>query len=211
MTALRISRVEPRCDVLGPGTRFVVWVQGCPLRCRGCVAPGSLSFDGGHDVEIGELADRILAEPELAGVTFSGGEPFAQAEGLAALVRLVRAVRPEFSVMSYSGFTLERLQRRGTPPQRDLLDLLDILVDGPYRQELHGALRWRGSSNQRINLLSDRHPEVAGLPDVSVGLQMSMESDGMLRWAGVPPVQDFAQHLEQKLAERGLSTEEVTP
>lgn len=199
---LQVAGTVDRCEVLGPGSRFVIWVQGCPLRCAGCVAPETLPFDGGEAVPVADLAERILATPQLDGVTFSGGEPFAQAEALAHLVDLVREAR-DISVMSYSGYALRWLERRGSAGQLGLLRRLDILVDGPYRRELHDALLWRGSSNQRIHLLTSRHASLAAVPDVSAGLQVLVGSEG-LRWLGVPPTVGFREALEQRLAEAGI-------
>jgi len=150
-----VSRVLDRCEVLGPGVRAVIWVQGCPLRCSGCIAPEMLSFEGGTVRTVAELTSWLCSLDEVEGVTLSGGEPFAQAEALALLLDEVRAVRPYFTAMSYSGFTLAAL-RRGTPAQQALLGRLDILIDGPYQPAKHGDLRWRGSSNQRLVPLTER-------------------------------------------------------
>lgn len=71
---LRLARRSNRCTVLGPGVRAVFWVQGCPLRCPGCVAPETLPFAGGEVVPVSRLADEIIALNEIEGLTFSGGE-----------------------------------------------------------------------------------------------------------------------------------------
>src|SRR6185437_8768369 len=96
----------------------------------------------------------------------------------------VRAVRPEFTAMSYSGFTHAAL-RRGTPAQRALLDRLDLLVDGPYQVARHGDLRWRGSANQRLIALTDRYRQVFTEPDVGAGIEFTVGIDRTLSWAGV--------------------------
>src|SRR5205823_8911105 len=122
---------------------------------------------GGVEVSVGELAEQIV-EQAVDGLTLSGGEPFAQAAALADLVQRVRAAR-DLSVMSYTGYVLEHLRRHGDSAQHRLLKSLDILVDGPYLANRHAKLRWRGSANQRLHYLTDRH-----LPqpdDDSAGLQ----------------------------------------
>jgi anaerobic ribonucleoside-triphosphate reductase activating protein len=182
---LVLSRVSPRTSVLGPGIRAVVWVHGCPLRCAGCIAPEDLPFEGGHRRAVDSLAAELNALPaDVGGLTLSGGEPMAQA---AALTRLVDALRAErdWSVMSYSGFTLEHLIRHGTDAQRSLVGRLDILVDGPYLARRHADLLWRGSANQRLRFLTRRHPAPAR--DRSAGLEFDI-TDGSLVWTGVPPV-----------------------
>jgi anaerobic ribonucleoside-triphosphate reductase activating protein len=105
---LILFRLSMKCTVLGPGTRAVLWVQGCPFTCPGCVVPESLPFSDGMTYRVEALADLIVANQDIDGVTFSGGEPMSQAAGLCHLIDRVRAVR-DLSFMSYSGFTLENL------------------------------------------------------------------------------------------------------
>jgi anaerobic ribonucleoside-triphosphate reductase activating protein len=190
---LQVAESHPACTVLGPGTRFVLWVQGCPLNCRECVSPQWIPFAGGQSTTVTEVAERILATP-VGGLTLSGGEPFAQAAALTRLVELLRA-RRDLSVMSYSGYTIEHLRAHGSPDQHRLLSQLDILVDGPYLAARHADLRWRGSANQRLHFLTDRHrPEPA---DDTAGLQFELAGDGGLRWLGVPVQPGFRSAFER--------------
>ncbi|MFD5452817.1 4Fe-4S single cluster domain-containing protein [Streptomyces sp. NPDC003470] len=202
-TRLSVARRLGHCTVLGPGTRAVIWVQGCPLRCHGCVAAETLPFEGGTAYTVGELADWLCALPDVEGVTLSGGEPFSQAAPLAALLDEVRARRPGLSAMAYSGFRYEAL-RRGGPDRQALLRRLDLLVDGPYVAARHAGLRWRGSANQRIVALTGRYAHLADQPDTSAGVELSLEADGSLSWAGVPPTPGFREGLEEQLAARGF-------
>lgn len=206
MSVVNVAELHPACEVLGPGSRFVVWVQGCPLNCQGCVSPQWIPSAGGRPEPVTDLAARI-ADEAVDGITFSGGEPFAQAEALTDLVDAVRA-RRDLSVLSYSGHTLAHLRRYGTAAQRRLLSRLDILIDGPYLPRRQASLRWRGSANQRIHLLSDRHRHLATEPDVSAGLQIELGHDGSLRWLGVPAVPDFRARLERRLGLIPPSAEE---
>jgi anaerobic ribonucleoside-triphosphate reductase activating protein len=201
MTVLIVSRVAERTSVLGPGLRAVVWVHGCPLRCAGCIAPEDLPFAGGDERPVPELAGWLGSLPaEITGVTFSGGEPMAQADALADLVDTIRRDR-DWSVMSFSGFTLEHLRRHGDAGQRRLLSRLDVLVDGPYLADRHADLRWRGSDNQRVHLLTDRHT----LPDSdrSAGIELLAGTDDVM-WIGVPPVPDFRGRFEQAMRDQGI-------
>src|SRR5690349_12278710 len=185
---VRVARVADHVDgLLGPGDRSVVWVQGCALRCAGCVVPESHDRSSGVPMAIDELADRLLAVAR-DGVTFSGGEPFLQAGALAEVSARLRAERPDLSLMSYTGYALGVLRTRGTPSQRALLEQLDLLVDGPFVQRRQGSFLWRGSGNQRIRVLTDRHrAELAGRPDVSAGVELELGEGGELTWHGVPP------------------------
>ena len=194
--------------VLGPGARAVVWVQGCPFKCPGCIVPESWDSAGGYELPIPDLAAWVLAQSGLDGLTLSGGEPMAQAEALAELVSQVRAQR-DLSVMCYTGYRLGDLTHRGTPDQHALLALCDILIDGPYIRSQHADLRWRGSRNQRVLALSPRHSaEVEALSaveghDHSAGLELTLD-DGGLTFAGVPVASGFRNEFEARLAARGI-------
>jgi anaerobic ribonucleoside-triphosphate reductase activating protein len=192
---LMIADTHPDCRVLGPGSRFAVWVQGCPLSCRGCVSPQWIPFEGGRPVDVDDLAAEIVTTA-VDGLTLSGGEPFAQAPALARLVAAVRTER-DLSVLCYSGYTLGWLENRGDAAQRALLGQLDVLIDGPYAERLHGDLRWRASSNQRVHRLSSR--PLPDEPDTSAGLQLEITPDGSVTWLGVPPVPGFRQDFERVL------------
>ena len=206
---LDVARISEHCTVLGPGVRAVIWVQGCPLRCKGCVAPEALEFGGGTPFPIGELATSLAALPHLEGVTFSGGEPFAQAPALVALVDEVRRLRPELSFLSYSGFTLERL-RRGSDAQRALLARLDVLIDGQFIDARHTDLMWRGSDNQRVHLLSDRYLDLqTNLDRRGHHMEFEVDDDGSISWMGIPP-RGFRDSLPVAFAGLGITLEQET-
>ncbi|WP_067986520.1 4Fe-4S single cluster domain-containing protein [Nocardia caishijiensis] len=143
-------------DSLGPGRRGVVWVQGCPLNCRGCVAPDWIPVEPNSLVTPEALATRLLAMPGIGGLTLSGGEPMLQAAGLAEVVRRVRAVR-DLDTICFTGFTLARLRRNPPAPLvEELLAEIDVLVDGPYVAARDTGRGLRGSDNQVVNHLTDR-------------------------------------------------------
>jgi anaerobic ribonucleoside-triphosphate reductase activating protein len=155
----RVAHWVACTEAEGPGKRFALWFQGCPLRCPGCCNPEMLSFDGGRDVPVAELARFVFdaAEREgVEGITLLGGEPLAHAAAGAALARLVR--EQELSVMIFSGYTLAEAQALPDPAVNELLALTDILVDGRYERDLPDtSRRWIGSKNQQIHFLSDRY------------------------------------------------------
>lgn len=205
---LSVAREHADCAVLGPGRRYAVWVQGCSLRCSDCISSQWLPFGGGVRVGVDELAGRILASGR-EGLTLSGGEPFEQPDALVELIDLVRRGR-DMSVMSFSGYTLERLRHTGNAGQRELLSRLDILVDGPYLRDRHGDLAWRGSSNQRVHLLGDRH-HPGEVPLQGVGLQVEITADAEVLWYGVPPYPGFRQAWERVYAPTAISRPEGDP
>jgi anaerobic ribonucleoside-triphosphate reductase activating protein len=195
-SSLRVARLIDHTRVLGPGTRAVVVVQGCHLRCRGCIAAATHPLDGGEEIRIEDLGAHLLALDDIDGVTLTGGEPFLQAPALSRLLDDLRGKRPEISAMSFSGYRVEWLRTKGSPAQRRLLDRLDVLVDGPYVRRLHADLRWRGSTNQRIHALSPRHrAEIEGTGDCGAGVEFTIDEELGLEWVGVPPVPDFAARL----------------
>ncbi len=132
----------------GPGIRTTVFAQGCPHHCPGCHNPETWEFGCGTQVPVEAVVDLVKANPLCRGVTFSGGEPFAQAGEFARLGRLLK--QDGYEVAAYSGYTFEQLWN-GTPEQRELLSTIDVLIDGPFVQaERSLELNFRGSRNQRI-------------------------------------------------------------
>ncbi|MBB5083819.1 organic radical activating enzyme [Nonomuraea endophytica] len=107
-----------------------------------------------------EVAERLLADPEVDGLTFSGGEPMAQARGLARVAELARA-RRDLSLICFTGFRLERLARDPPDPGvPELLSQIDVLIDGRYVAALNDGTGLRGSTNQRVHHLTDRLRDV---------------------------------------------------
>lgn len=144
-----------KSEVNGPGSRAVIWVQGCKKECPGCFNPNSWNFEINQLVAIDTLVENILNNPLNTGVTFSGGEPFWQASALAELARKVKA--KGLNVMSFTGFTLEQLKSKSAPPGgAELLAELDILIDGPFVESLaiNSPNSPVSSSNQRVNIFN---------------------------------------------------------
>ncbi|MCL1880331.1 MAG: anaerobic ribonucleoside-triphosphate reductase activating protein [Actinomycetia bacterium] len=151
-TVIRIYGTADDSIVDGPGIRFALFVQGCRRRCPGCHNPGSQSLTGGQLVSAEALLAQVRANPLLAGVTLSGGEPFDQAAALLPFAERLRAELPHLNVWAYSGYLYEELACEApSPAARSLLELVDVLVDGPFKDDLRSLeLPWRGSDNQRL-------------------------------------------------------------
>ena len=145
---LNLSGIVGDSIVDGPGIRTTFFCQGCPHHCEGCHNPETWEFGCGTDMATEDLVAIVKSNPLCKGVTFSGGEPFAQAEGY---WELAKALKEEgYEVASYSGYTFEQLLC-GTPSQRKLLETIDVLIDGPFiLAEKSLDLVFRGSRNQRI-------------------------------------------------------------
>lgn len=149
---MRIHSVIPRSQANGPGVRYTIWFQGCSIRCEGCTNKHMWSLYGGTEVSPRDLLNQYLEESAgTDGISLTGGEPLDQYEGLIEFLRLCREY--EIEVFMTSGYTLDRI--KGSWPE--VLDLVDILIDGPFEQDkLDDTAAWRGSTNQGINLLSPR-------------------------------------------------------
>lgn len=146
---LRIAGTVNDSIVDGPGIRFTIFTQGCPHHCEGCHNPQTHDFSGGNVVDTDELLAKIKGNPLLDGVTFSGGEPFCQAEALAALGEQIKALG--LNIVTYTGYTFEKLYSdRENNGWGKLLAVTDHLIDGPFIQaQRDWNIKFRGSSNQR--------------------------------------------------------------
>lgn len=146
---LRIAGIMKDSIVDGPGLRYVIFTQGCPHHCPGCHNPQTHDFLAGRDADPLEILEEIFQNPILSGVTFSGGEPFCQAEALTLLAERIKAQGKH--LMIYTGYLLEELEKKEDPWTKRLLELTDLLVDGPFLLEQRNlTLPYRGSENQRV-------------------------------------------------------------
>jgi len=145
---LDLSGIVSDSIVDGPGIRTTIFSQGCPHHCPGCHNPETWDFGCGTRIPVEAVVEIVQSNPLCRGVTFSGGEPFAQAASFAKLARLLK--KQGYEVASYSGYTFEDLLS-GSEDQRQLLETIDILIDGPFLlAEKSLEIAFRGSKNQRI-------------------------------------------------------------
>ena len=145
---LDLSGIVGDSIVDGPGIRTTIFCQGCPHHCPGCHNPETWDFGCGTMVPVEDIVDIVRSNPLCRGVTFSGGEPFAQAEGYLKLAKVLK--EKGYEIASYSGYTFEQLLS-GTAAQRALLEQLDVLIDGPFiLAERSLEAPFRGSKNQRV-------------------------------------------------------------
>ena len=141
----------------GPGFRTAIYCAGCAHHCPGCHNPESWDFAAGEWMEVVDLV-QLVKEDSMSNVSFSGGDPFYQAE---AFTELARRIKEETSktIWCWSGFTLEEIE--ADPVMRKMLPWLDVLVDGPFLlEERDTDLLFRGSPNQRIIYLHGAPREV---------------------------------------------------
>lgn len=137
---MRISGILTCSFVNGEGARYVVFTQGCIHQCPGCQNPGTWDFTGGTEVSPADIAADFRKHKLLDGITLSGGDPFCQQEACLELLDLL----PGVNAWVYTGYELEEIQ--DTP----LAQRADVLVVGPFIENLRCEGKMYGSSNQRI-------------------------------------------------------------
>ncbi|MCQ2508206.1 MAG: anaerobic ribonucleoside-triphosphate reductase activating protein [Dorea sp.] len=149
-----------KCDIAnGLGVRTSLFVSGCRHHCKGCFNEVAWDFEYGkpYTEEVQEEILKSMAPPYIAGLSLLGGEPFEpeNQEPLLGLLREFRKTYPKKNVWCYTGFIYEKDLVEGgrayTPFTKEMLSLIDVLVDGPFVEELKDiTLKFRGSSNQRV-------------------------------------------------------------
>jgi len=150
----------PITHLSGPGRRFALFVQGCPLLCTvDCLNADELPVEDRHLYDVDVVANFILDLRDhyhIEGITLLGGEPFGQPEALSELCQRVKS--HGLTVMTYSGYSAHRLFNNADSAWQSLLEQTDILVEGPFLfKQMSNRILWRGSANQRILLLSDAY------------------------------------------------------
>ena len=185
---LRIFQFIPCTDVEGPGTRSCIQVQGCPIRCAGCALPQTWPVDGGQLVDADFLVDKIISGTSVEGVTFLGGEPFAQAAALAYVGRRIR--EQGMSVVTFTGYLLEEIKAATRRDYDELLAVTDLLIDGPFQKDCVEFSRpWVGSRNQRFHFLTDRYTHlVPKLASIQNKLEVRLKPDGRMLINGLAPI-----------------------
>ena len=189
MRWLNLASRLPCSEAEGPGRRAVLWVQGCNKRCYGCCNPAYLPLAERELVSTASVLDwleNVHHEYDLDGVTFLGGEPMLQAQGLALVAQGAQSLG--LSVMVFSGYTKSELEDLQLPGSVQLLQYTDVLVDGPYDAHLPDRCRrWAGSTNQQFHYLTARYDsriECSG--EVERVLEVRLRTDGSVFVNGWP-------------------------
>lgn len=202
MTSIALSRLHFPVTTLGPGQRLGIWLQGCSIRCAGCISADTWAADQGLTTtdSVIEALRPWLAAAE--GITISGGEPFDQPEALSVLLQELRGLT-QVDVLVYSGYPFnaltEWLQRNPS--------LIDVLITEPYDATAEQTLPLRGSDNQRIHFLSKLGRQRFSsferpLRSTDRRLDVMFAHDGSVWLAGIPGKDDF-HRLRQMLKAAG--------
>lgn len=148
----------------GPGLRVSLFVSGCNHHCKGCFNPETWNFNYGQPFteEIMNHILELLSHPHIAGLSLLGGEPleYINQTALLPLVKKAKELYPTKSIWCYTGFDFEKdvlnLMIKDWPETKELIDNIDVIVDGKFIEELRNLnLRFRGSSNQRLILVKE--------------------------------------------------------
>ena len=145
------SKLQKDSIVDGEGIRAVIWTQGCPHNCPGCHNPSTHDYNGGFLEDVEDLKKEINTLDDEVGVTFSGGDPFEQAEACFELAKYIHSIG--LNVWCYTGYTYEQLLKKKEKDSTigNFLNEIDILVDGRFVMKLKSyEIKFRGSKNQRI-------------------------------------------------------------
>ena len=186
---LNLASRLPYTEAEGPGRRAALWVQGCNKRCRGCCNPAYLQLVERELVSAASVLDWLENAQhvhDLEGVTFLGGEPMLQAQGLAVVAQGVQSLG--LSVMVFSGYTKNELDAMRLPGVDQLLRYTDVLVDGPYEADLPDRnRRWVGSTNQQFHYLTERYDvRIESNDKVERVLEIRLKTDGSVFINGWP-------------------------
>ena len=134
----------------GEGCRVTLWVAGCTHHCKGCHNPQTWSFKSGREFteDIKNKLYNVLKLPYIKGITLSGGDPLDSFDDIFELVKDIKNSFNDKDIWLFSGYTLEDIQNSD---KNIILEYIDVLVDGEFKEELKDlSLKFRGSSNQRI-------------------------------------------------------------
>lgn len=150
---MKIHSITPYSYVNGPGKRTVIHFQGCHLNCPNCFNRETHSFNDGLSFSIEEIIKKI--PKDIEGITISGGEPFLQSKELLALIKKLSKLTK--SIIVFSGFYLKEIKK--IKEGKEILNFIDVLIDGRFETEKISNNNLKGSENQTIHFLSSKHTE----------------------------------------------------
>jgi anaerobic ribonucleoside-triphosphate reductase activating protein len=186
-----VSRIHFPVTQLGPGRRVGIWLQGCSIRCAGCISMDTWARGRGQTTVDEVLAVIATWATDAQGFTLSGGEPFDQPAALASLLRGIRD-RSAADILVYTGYSLEQI----APQLASMAGLMDALISDPFDHSAPQTLALRGSDNQRLSCLTPLGRErfapyerCTAAADRSIDVMFDV--DGEVWLAGIPARDDL--------------------
>lgn len=183
VTAWQVHATLSRSAANGPGTRFVVWTQGCSLGCEGCFNPETHDA-GGTARSAEDVAAEALRTPDAEGVTVSGGEPLEQPAPLREFCALIRP--SGLGIVVLSGFSRAEIEEN--PDRLAAVQDADMVIAGRYNPRLHLGTGLRGSSNKEYWAITSRYSadDFAAVPEseIVISADGTFSVTGMHAWGG---------------------------
>ena len=177
---LNIHHIENESYIYGVGKRFVIWFQGCALRCQGCWNESMWSFENNQLFSTNMIIDKIIKIKELEGVTILGGEPMHQADELLVLVKAIKKLN--LTVILYTGFEKGELKKNS---EIKLTEISDVVIFGRYIESLRDVfLKMRGSRNQTI-LINNKNYQEHFIEEANE-VEININEDGSIIVYGYP-------------------------
>lgn len=195
---LRLYKKIPCTKTAGIGKRYALWVQGCPIRCLGCIAKDTWDFAAGDAFDINELIEDIKKAKslyELEGVTFLGGEPFAQATALNRIAKQVK--KWNLTLITFTGYSYEDILAANKEEWQELLMLSDLLIDGAFKKEEYDLSRpWVASTNQRYIFLSPVYKHLADdISSIKNKIEIRLQPNGTILINGMADFEGIKKAL----------------
>ena len=193
---LKINRIVKNSKVEGPGNRFVIWVQGCTIRCPFCINKDTWDLNVGKKMKLTELLYEIQTEKNISGITILGGEPFLQPKVLYRLIEKVK--RNKLSVILFTGYDHDFLLANGSYYQKKLLKAADLLIDGAYEENQKDFSRpLVGSKNQNYYFLTKKINR-QDFFSITNKFEIRLENDGTVRLNGMGDIEKVRQMIKSK-------------
>ncbi len=188
---ISLSRMHFPVTTLGPGNRIGIWMQGCSLRCKGCLSPDTWSVkNNGITVEVlvEQMKDWL---PFADGITISGGEPFEQPEALHSLLVAIRKIS-QGDILVYSGYEWHKIESQVSA----MKGLIDALISEPFQVKATQTKILRGSDNQQLHMLTalglkrfEQYERTMTTKDKI--LDLSVDETGRIFLTGIPQRDDM--------------------
>lgn len=200
---MNVARLLYPVKVLGPGNRMGIWFAGCTHGCHGCSNPElwkkKPEYETGCDT-IMKMIKSVARTGKIDGFTLTGGEPFQQQEALRELLPHLADISDD--ILVYTGFEYDEDFRR---ENADILSYVTVLIDGRYIRERNRNCFLRGSDNQRISILQDRHREryLKYIREGHNQVQNFRTGNGFIS-VGIHGA-DYEKELKKRLLEKGLT------
>ena len=191
---LYINRIIKNSKAEGPGNRFVIWTQGCPIRCPDCSNKDTWDFNSGKKIKLSELIFQIQTTKNIEGITILGGEPFSQPKSLYYLIKKIK--RNNLSIILFTGYTYEHLDKNGTYYQKKLLKSPDLFIDGPFIEVQKDFSRpLIGSKNQNYYFMTKKIKK-EDFFKIKNKIEVRLETDGKIRVNGMGNIEKIIQIIK---------------